>query len=450
MLIFAAAASFLALLSVAPTYSDTITVHQTGGGDHTTINDAMAAANPNVDVVEIIDTATYSESIVATSGVDLTSNALPQPIIISASLALPALTLNGSNVSGITFSSSGKHLGGRAFVGALEITPNVGTSTISDCTFTSNACGVMVDNAAYASGDLVTITDCVFIDNLVGTLLSESSGHNVVITQSVFDSNGDSGAWTSAPVNGACMLIAAFDSCEVSDSLFTNNETVQFPFAGFNAGSCIVGATFGGLEGQFLTIDNITVESNNEDAAISLTDNVRYTLKNSLLQANVELNGQGAMLREGSISDNTFDGADLIAFGPVEALLIGNVIVNGQYSFAGVDSKLAVVNDTFVNNDKNGIEPPESAIEFLSTSIFGTTPTNSPMITNVIFSGYACGLQRATGSDGYTTNSSFWQVDTPICGVSTEDIISTNMTDQDPDFWDPGTGDYHLGCNASN
>jgi len=105
LLKFAVAASFLALLSVAPTYSDTITVHQTGGGDHTTIHDAMAAANPDVDVVEIIDTATYSESVVATPGVDLISNALPQPIIISASLSLPALTLNGSNVSGITFLS---------------------------------------------------------------------------------------------------------------------------------------------------------------------------------------------------------------------------------------------------------------------------------------------------------------------------------------------------------
>ena len=164
LLKFTAAAGFLALLSVPSTYSNTITVHQAGGGDHTTINDAMAAANPNVDVVEIIDTATYSESIVAASGVDLISNAVPQPIIVSASPSLPALTLNGSNVSGITFSNSGKHLGALTFVGALEITPNVGTSTISGCTFTANACGVMVDNVASTSGDLVTIADCVFIE----------------------------------------------------------------------------------------------------------------------------------------------------------------------------------------------------------------------------------------------------------------------------------------------
>ena len=169
-------------------WGETIYVAQQGGGDYTTITNALLAAGPG-DVI-IVEPGVYAEALQLDETVTLKSESGPEVTTITGSATLITV-LSGSNMSVI----EGFTLTGSNGNGVYSSSGSGGSAKIINCRI-YNISG----SSIYFENHPAHVLNCLIHDNLYhGIYFKENNADGIIANNTVFD-NGQNGIYLN---NGA-------------------------------------------------------------------------------------------------------------------------------------------------------------------------------------------------------------------------------------------------------
>lgn len=445
----------------------TIVVDSGGAGDSTTISGGLGLAAPG-DTVEVVDSATYTESnLTVSTDVTLLSTQVPLPTITKG-LGATLVSLDGGDIDGFSLTNSGLHLGPLTALHIPALTNVAGAGgEVRNCVFTNNQVAIQL----ISGGGHIDINDCNFNDNLVGLTTDTGASISAAIRGCRFFSNGNNVIPGFYPNNGAIVVRSEFSNITIDDCDFEFNETVNpnVFFATIDSASAIwVGDQGAPGLGTGLIINGNRFSGNNDPIGVSIGNVEHFEFINNEVALPISFNagsvdgvlGDGASM----VAGNSFINAGYVeVVGPVEAAFSGNLFVGTQYMLKGTRPSAVIVHHTFTKPDSltEAIVLDDSSTLRSGPPIPNATPPNTPTIRDHIFAGFSRGIVRTAATDSFPASSNFPDVgnadiDTMIAvhNVYNATDLAFNeggMVDNnnpDPRFVDWANDDYLLDCDA--